>query len=422
MTARTSHHPSAVAHDIPLGDIDAAAAHIASRALIDAPLARVGLELEAHLVALAEPSRRPGTIAVQQLLAAVLDLPRRSRITEEPGGQVELSTLPQTSIGLAVSALQDDRAALRAALTERGYGSASIGADPARPVEIVNPASRYRAMQRHWATVGCLPSGLQMMASTAALQVNLDAGPQAGWAARVEHLHRIGPTLLAMSACSPMLAGHDSGWASMRQQTWAGIDAARSGHIAGGDPVEAWVRYALAAPVMLVRNPAGDGAEPVPSRVTFASWITGAAKLLRRPTVADLDYHLTTLYPAVRLRGYLELRYLDAVPDRWWPGLAALVTVLADDPRAAAAADEACEPVADSWTLAARESVRDDAIWRAALSCARIAVERAPAEVAPAVTAYAELIERRRTPGDELRDRLAAADPSTVLLEAATDV
>ena len=74
--------------------------------------------------------------------------------------------------------------------------------------------------------------------------------------------------------------------------------------------------------------------------------------------MADLDYHLTTLFPPVRPRGYLELRCLDALPDRWWPALAALTVTLADDPVAADAAAELCAPVADSWETAARHGLR----------------------------------------------------------------
>ena len=70
--------------------------------------------------------------------------------------------------------------------------------------------------------------------------------------------------------------------------------------------------------------------------------------------MADLDYHLTTLFPPVRPRGYVEIRCLDALPDRWWPALAALVATLVDDPVAADEAAELCAPVADAWQTAAR--------------------------------------------------------------------
>ena len=63
--------------------------------------------------------------------------------------------------------------------------------------------------------------------------------------------------------------------------------------------------------------------------------------------MADLDYHLTTLFPPVRPRGYVEIRCLDALPDRWWPAIAAITATLLDDPVAADVAAEPCAPVAD---------------------------------------------------------------------------
>ena len=144
----------------------------------------------------------------------------------------------------------------------------------------------------------------------------------------------------------------------MRQGTWQGIDHGRSDPVPLGEPTAAWATYALNAPVMLVRD--GDGLLPVTERIPFAQWLRGGAPFGRRPTMADLDYHLTTLFPPVRPRGYLELRCLDAMPDRWWPALAAITVTLLDDPVAADAAAELCAPVADSWETAARHGCDDD--------------------------------------------------------------
>jgi len=422
MTARITHvAPSRASVDEqPLTSIDVALAHVAAAALRDTPdVGRVGLELELHLVDLRLPARRPDWAQVQGLIDGLDTMPAGSSITAEPGGQLELSTPPAATLSEAVQALRRDRDALRVALAGAGFGGAALGADPARPVDVVNRGGRYGAMQQHFASLGCSGPGRAMMASTAALQVNLDAGPSAQWQQRVEHLHRIGPVLIAMSACSPMLARHRSGWRSMRQQAWGGIDAGRVARFGTGPAVEAWAEYALAAPVMLVRDHVSGESDPVPSRVPFASWITGAAKLVRRPTLRDLDYHLTTLFPPVRPRGYLELRYLDAVPDRWWPALAAITTVLGDDAAAADAVDAACEPVADAWIAAARDGLATPLMHDAARACARIAVERAPADLRADVEAYAELIEQGRTPGDEVSDRITLRGPLAVLEEDA---
>jgi ergothioneine biosynthesis glutamate--cysteine ligase EgtA len=417
MTAQFSSFPLMHALDAPLVDADAARAHIARRALTPRPIGQVGLELEVHLVDLGRPQRRPDWATVQQLVANAGALPGGSRITAEPGGQLELSTPVCANVGAAVNALRRDRAALDAVLAAEGFGGAAIGADPVRPVEVVNNTGRYAAMARHFAAVGCASSGHAMMAGTAALQVNLNAGPAGDRSARLAHLHAIGPVLLAISACSPMLAGRASGWRSMRQQVWTGIDARRTGPIAGGDPAAAWADYALAAPVMMVRT--GEMYDPVPSRVSFASWISGDAKLIRRPTLPDLDYHLTTLFPPVRPRGWIELRYLDAVPQRWWPALAAITVALADDPSVAAAAAEACEPVAAAWESAARDGLANPQLHRAARTCLAAAAAAAPVELRDVVAAYAELVERGRTPGDEIADRIALHGPLAILKEEA---
>ena len=317
-------------------------------------------------------------------------------------------------------ALRADEAQLRAALEPHGLALASLGADPARPAQRIIQLPRYTAMEEHFAAVGTRGVGLAMMCSTAALQVNLDAGPRRGWSDRVSLAHLLGPVLVAISACSPMLAGTQSGWRSMRQQVWGELDQARCGPtLLGAEPAQEWAGYALRAPVMLVRGP-GTRAEPVRAAVPFATWAAGRVRLGNRaPTRADLDYHLGTLFPPVRLRGFIELRCLDAVPARWWPALAAVTTVLLDDPVAADAAAEACEPVAGRWTAAARHGLGDPELAGAADRCLDAAVAASPPELTGEVEAYAALIATRRTPGDDLADRIARVGPLNAVAEQA---
>jgi glutamate--cysteine ligase len=171
---------------------------------------------------------------------------------------------------------------------------------------------------------------------------------------------------------------------------------------------------------MLTRDPETETIGPVTRRVPFAAWVTGEAELAeRRPTTTDLDLHLTTLFPPVRLRGFLELRCVDAVPTQWWPGLAGLVVTLLDDPHAADVAAEAVQPMAGAWTTAARDGLRDPALARAAARCAEVAVQRCPADLRPEVESYAELITDRRSPGDELEMHAAATSPLRSLEEEA---
>ena len=223
--------------------------------------------------------------------------------------------------------------------------------------------------------------------------------------------------LVAASSTSPYLGGRSSGWHSMRQGTWQGIDRGRSDPVPRGEPTEAWAAYALDAPVMLVS--AGGQLRPVTSRVSFADWLRGTAPFGRRPTTADLDYHLTTLFPPVRPRGYLEIRCVDALPDRWWPALAALVVTLVDDPVAADEAADLCAPVADAWHTAARSGPADPRVRAAVLGCADLAARRAPDGLREEAGALAELLASGRTPSSELRDRIEQTDPFVVLEEEA---
>ena len=406
--------------DVLLTAVDPVAAaldHVASTALTEDTGGRVGLELELHLVDLARPSRRPIWGEVRHLVDGLDPMPMGSSVTVEPGGQVELSTPPGDDAVLAIAALGLDRESLRTQLAEAGFGAAPIGTDPARPSRRINPAPRYSAMERHFDALGCAGAGKQMMTSTAALQVNLDAGPAAEWSCRLAHLRALVPVLVAASSTSPWLAGETSGWHSMRQGVWDGIDHGRSDPFPAGPPAQAWAAYALDAPVMLLMD---DGVlRGVTERVSFRQWLEGTAPFDRRPVVADLDYHLTTLFPPVRPRGYLEVRCLDALPDRWWPAVAAMTATLVDDPIAADAARELCEPVADQWEVAARDGLADERVRRAVLGCVEVAVRRGPTELATELEALHALFDSGSSPADELRRRVEQVGPLAVLREEA---
>ncbi|MGY5890258.1 ergothioneine biosynthesis glutamate--cysteine ligase EgtA [Geodermatophilus arenarius] len=401
-------------------DLETAVATVTATALRSGPVGRVGLELEAHLVDLDAPAARVPWDRVCAAVAGVPPLPGGSRVTLEPGGQVELSGPPLPGAAAAVAALRADRAVLAAALAPHRLGLAPVGADPLRRPARVSPAPRYRAMERHFTAVGCGPAGTAMMTATASLQVNLDAGPRSGWSRRVALAHQLGPVLVAVSACSPLLGGRVTGWRSTRQQVWGALDQARCGPILGGaDPAGEWAAYALAAPVMLVRDPHTGDAEPVLTRTRFADWVTGAVPLGgRRPTPADLDYHLSTLFPPVRLRGYLEIRYLDAAPEPWWPALAAVTAALLDDPAAADAAAEATAPVAGAWTRAARDGLADPELRAAAVRCLAAALPAVDPDLRDDVAALAGLAGRGRGPGDVLAGAAGAGGPAAALAAA----
>jgi ergothioneine biosynthesis glutamate--cysteine ligase EgtA len=416
---------------------ESAHAYLAGRALRELPEAGVGLEIESHVVDLDDPARRPSWERLQDAVGGLPHLPGRSVLSLEPGGQVELSGPPVPGAEVAVQALRHDLAITRGHLARLGLGLAPLGGDPLREPARVNPAGRYLAMEQHWSATGQGAAGRAMMSSTAAVQVNLDAGPRAGWSGRVELVHLLGPVLVAVSACSPWLSGRPTGWRSARQRVWGELDVLRCGPLRGGpDPAAEWASYALCAPVMLVdpvASPARwsvghpsvghpgtvlDDPVAVTDRVPLREWVSGAAVLGGRPpTLADLDRHLTTLFPPARLRGFIEVRYLDAAPEPWWPAVVATLVTLVTQPQAAAEAARAARPVNRLWTVAARHGLADPALARAARDCLAIAVRFAPAGLADEIGQLHELVAAGRSPGDQVASRAARHGAGQVLLE-----
>ena len=407
--------------------VDAAYDRSHTAALADTDVGPVGLEIETHLVGLEDVAARVSWPRVEEMTGILTAIPLQSKVTVEPGGQLELSCPPAPDIVTATRSLLEETREVRLTLEQLGLGVAYVGADPLRRPERVNPRPRYRAMEQHFRATGVGGAGAVMMNSTAALQVNLEAGPRRRWAERVAHAHRIGPTMLAIAANSPWLSGQPTGWKSARQRAWGTLDARICGPIPGcgagapgaTDPAEAWARYAMRAPVTFVQG-RGDDVQAVSRSVSFEDWARGDVRLGDRvPTACDLDTHLTTLFPPVRLRGYLELRYLDVTAPWWWPAIAAVVTTLMDDPVAADAAAEATEQTAPLWTEAARDGLGNHLLAQSAARCLAVAAQRAPAEYSSAIADLADLVESGRCPGDLLAQRIAQIGPEAAFEELA---
>lgn len=410
ITAAASQLDAARPADCELTSSEEAAQYIADGCLIDGPPGRVGLEMEAHCIDPVDPYRRPGWEEITKVIDQLPPLPAGSAVTVEPGGAVELSGPPEDGVAGAIEAMSNDQAVLRRAFANAGLGLVFLGADPLRVPGRVNPGARYRAMEEFFAASNSAEAGAAMMTSTASVQINLDAGPQGGWAARVRLAHALGPTMIAIAANSPMLGGDFSGWVSTRQWVWGQMDSARCGPIlgaSGDDPGTDWARYALKAPVMMVHNPDVPDFRALTHYVSFADWADGSARLCdRRPTLADLDYHLTTLFPPVRPRQWLEIRYLDSAPDAHWPAIAFTLAALLDDPVAADAAAAAVEPVATAWDNAARLGLSDRRLHEAATSCVAIAAAKAPPALTDAMEQLIRAVERGRCPGDDFSEQV----------------
>jgi glutamate--cysteine ligase len=140
----------------------------------------------------------------------------------------------------------------------------------------------------------------------------------------------------------------------------------------------------MEAPVICLRRDGGSWTAP--AGLTFEAWIrAGADGTLPVPTTDDLDYHLSTMFPPVRPRGYLEIRYLDAQPGDSWIDPFVLVCALLSSPRVVDAALEATEPARDRWFEAGRQGLQDPQVRAAAaavvdLGCAAVTdLDLAPA-------------------------------------------
>jgi glutamate--cysteine ligase len=337
------------------------------------PPGRIGVELEYVVHTLGSTHVPPWQL--RRLHEELAELPLDSRFTSEPGGQVELSSRPADSFGSVIELLAADLALVTEVMDRHGARLVGTGIDPLPPPPRLLDGPRYVAMDTYLSRWG--RAGQAMMRSTASVQVNVEAAVAGqDLAERWELLHLVGPVLSAAFATSGSHPGADpawAGWAGLRQAVWQHLDPSRcrAPEPAPGESVpEAWARWVLDASVLAVRRPTGDWAAP--PGLTFRQWLRqgpAAVPGYGPPTLADLAYHLTTLFPPVRARGHLEVRYLDAQPGRWWRVPSAVIGVLVDDDKAAGAAREACEPLGAgvaAWRQAARVGLSDPETHRAA--------------------------------------------------------
>ncbi|MEU5722051.1 ergothioneine biosynthesis glutamate--cysteine ligase EgtA [Micromonospora sp. NPDC047738] len=371
-----------------LPDEAAAARYIARICFKTGPPTLTGVELEWTVHDAADPARPVDRARLHRALGrhspVTIDptspaerLRHGGAVTVEPGGQVEISSAPRPSIAALILATEADVAELTAALDAAGLALGRAGLDPWRIPRSVVETPRYQAMRCVFDRHG--PAGRVMMYSTASLQVCLDAGEPEQLAQRWATAHAVGPPLLAAFATADRYAGRRTGWASARMAAWLAIDPARTRPVwspvsPDRDPLAAWTEYALAAPLLCIR---GDGPDwTPPPGVTFADWLAGA--LPRPPTTEDLEYHVSTLFPPVRPRGYLEVRYLDAQPRREWTVPLAVLAALFAEPATTRDALAVATPVADRWQAAARHGLDDGPLAAAAAALFDLALAALP--------------------------------------------
>ena len=338
--------PSLLVHDIrPLSEREAAV-YVASTCFKTGPPGSLGVEVERLVYDEADPSVPVPASRVQAALSTDRPTAPRSRRDQHRAGWPARAQLAAGRRPPPVSSRP--RAPTCRPSTARslppGFVPAMTPWTPLRPPRRTLDLPRYVAMQQYFDRRG--PAGHTMMCSTAALQVCVDAGLEgdsSGSAARRwRRLHRLAPVLVAMFANSPFSVGGPNGWRSGRQAVWLAIDPARTQPPSTDrDPRNAWAEYVLDAPLLCIRNE--DGPWAPPPGLTMRSWLRGDGP--RPATADDLDYHVSTLFPPVRPRGFLELRVLDAQPGSGWEVALAMVAALVEDERASDRAAEACGPV-----------------------------------------------------------------------------
>ena len=220
--------------------------------------------------------------------------------------------MPSVSADAVLDAADTDAAELRRRLGQAGLAAADLAVDTRRAPHRVLEIPRYVAMEQFFAAGG--DAGRWMMCNTAALQVNISHDSQDA-DLRWRQAYQLGPVLIAAFANSPGLDRAGRRWESLRQGIWWSVDPTRTRPPCVRKGMhQAWLEYALGADVMLVRDLSGH-VHPVPPGLSFARWLA-EGHITGYPTADDLRYHLTTLFPPIRLRGWLELRMLDALPSR----------------------------------------------------------------------------------------------------------
>jgi glutamate--cysteine ligase len=304
---------------------DAAASQVSAAMFAPSHPDLFGLELEWLVHRRDDPTARPGAADIAHLESHAL--PAGGRITFEPGGQVELSTAPADSVVEAMRAAEIDAAALHSRMDAAGFACQSVALDDRRPPYRVLQRPRYAAMERFFAEQG--PAGAWMMCNTASTQVNI-SHDQNDQHHRWYTMHLIAPVLIGAFANSPGQDGNGQQWASLRQAVWWSIDPMRTRPVRTDlIPELAWHEYALAADVMFINAEGSCGARgtAVSPGLPFARWMTEGHET-GWPTIEDYRYHLSTLFPPVRPRGWIELRVLDALPQ-WLREVAVLVIATA---------------------------------------------------------------------------------------------
>ncbi len=252
-------------------------------------------------------------------------------ISLEPGGQFELSGAPLTTLHETCAETGDHLNQVQTVGKDLGIGFLGLGFAPTwRLLDMPTmPKRRYAVMTRYMPKVGS--RGLDMMYRTATIQVNLDFSSEADMVKKLRVSLALQPIATALFAASPFTDGKLNGFKSMRSEIWRDTDPDRTGMLPfvfdEGMGFERYAAYALDVPMYFVYR---DGNYIDAAGASFRDFMAGKLAALpgEYPTLDDWSDHLTTLFPEVRLKKFLEMRGADGGPWRricalpaFWVGL-----------------------------------------------------------------------------------------------------
>ncbi|WP_300973627.1 glutamate--cysteine ligase [Sphingomonas sp. LHG3406-1] len=278
-------------------------------------------------------------------------------ISLEPAGQLELSGAPVVSLHDTCAEAGRHLEQVKAVGDRLGLGFLGLGMwpDKSRSELPIMPKGRYAIMLRHMPRVGSL--GLDMMLRTCTIQVNLDYSSEADMVKKFRVGLALQPLATALFANSPLTEGRPNGFKSFRSHIWTDTDPHRTGMLPfvfdESFGYERYCDYALDVPMYFVMR---DGKYIDCAGESFRAFLDGKLPQLpgEKPTVADWTDHLSTAFPEVRLKSFLEMRGADGGP---WGRICALpalwVGLLYDQ----GALDAGWDLVKD-WTIEEREALR----------------------------------------------------------------
>jgi glutamate--cysteine ligase len=248
-----------------------------------------------------------------------------AQITLEPGGQIELSGEPCETIHCTHAEFTLHIRELLEVSKRMNVVFLGLGIQPVSTVEEIEwvPKKRYRIMGPYMPKVGTL--GQRMMKQTATVQANIDYSDEKDAMEKFRTAMGLAPLITAMFANSPISEGRLNGYKSFRGHIWTDTDKARCGLLRFAfDPAVSfahYVEYALDVPMYLIVR---DGKYIDFTGTPFRHFWTHG-HMGHTATIEDWDLHLTTLFPEVRIKRYMEVRSADSQPPELMPALAAII-------------------------------------------------------------------------------------------------